>query len=257
MGFVPVDFGHISKFNSATSSQLVEMYESQVDEQIIEESARPKSQNFAPSSIRCLRINWFRLRGVQPDKLERPDRALNFSAQIGTACHEIIQSTLIEKLKDDWIDVETYLKELNPSYAYHVDKKGYETRVTIEDPPVRFAVDGIIRLSNQPYLLEIKSSEYNSWKNLADPKPHHRDQVVCYASLLNLHKAMMIYIDRMYGDIKCFEVDISQAQMDKTWETFKYVQDMAAANLAPEKLPSGDSWCTPAMCNYYEKCKQW
>lgn len=257
MGFVQVDFGHISKFNSAVSSKLVNLYEAQVDARIQEESEHPKSQTFAPSSIRCPRISWFRLRGVQPDKIKKPDRILKFSADIGTACHEIIQQNLIDALGDDWIDVGDYLQSLNPSYRYTIEKNGFETRVSIEDPPVKFAVDGIIRLNDMPYLLEIKSSEYTSWKNLANPKPHHRDQVVCYATLLHLERCMMIYIDRQYGDIKCFEVTISQAERDNTWEMFSHVQAMVEANVAPEKLPSGDRWCTPSMCAYYNKCKQW
>lgn len=257
MGFVPVDFGHISKFNSATSSKLIEIYENQLDIKIQEESAKPKSQNFAPSSIRCPRISWFRLRGVPPDKVKKPDRVLKFSADIGTACHQIIQENLISALGDNWINVEEYLKSIDPQYKYSVEVQGFETRVSIEDPPIRFAVDGILKIEGQTYLLEIKSSDYNSWKNLANPKPHHRDQVICYASLLNIEKALMIYIDRMYGDLKCFEVEIPLSERDNTWKMFRYVQDMVEANIAPEKLPTGDRWCTPSMCNYYEKCKQW
>lgn len=228
-----------------------------MDDRIREESDHPKSQTFAPSSIRCPRISWFRLRGVQPDKIKKPDRILKFSADIGTACHEIIQRNLIDALGENWIDVESYLKYLGPRYNYTVEKSGLETRVSIETPPVKFAVDGIIQLDSIPYLLEIKSSEYNSWKSLADPKPHHRDQVVCYATLLQLEKCMMMYIDRLYGDIKCFEVTITQAERDRTWKMFSEVQEMAEANIAPEKLPSGDRWCTPSMCAYYNKCKQW
>lgn len=257
MGFVPVNFGHITQFNSAVSSKLITLYKSQLDAQIIEESARPKSQTFAPSSIRCPRISWFRLRGVQPDVNKKPDQVLNFSATLGTACHELIQQTLINSLGADWIEVEDYLKDLNPQYKYTVEKSGYESRVKIEDPPINFAVDGIIRIDGVVYLLEIKSSEYNSWKELSEPKPHHKDQLVCYASLLNLEHTLMIYIDRMYGDIKCFETTVPMEQRQKTWNMFRYVQDMVEANLAPEKLPPGDSWCTPSMCNYYEKCKQW
>ena len=132
MGFVPVDFGHISKFNSATSSKLLDMYEKQVDEQIVSDSARPKSQTFAPSSIRCPRISWFRLRGVQPDKIRKPDRILQFSADIGTACHEIIQRNLINKLDTFWLSVKDYIDQLHPQYKYEVEKHGYESRVCIE-----------------------------------------------------------------------------------------------------------------------------
>jgi len=257
MGFVQANLGNLTKFNSATSSKLIDLYETALDEQIIEESARPRSQTFAPSSIRCPRISWFRLRGVQPNKVRKPDKMLNFTAVVGSACHEMIQGALSKKLGCDWIEIADHLEELKPRYKYEVEKSGYETRVSIESPPIRFAVDGVLRLNNQKYLLEIKSSEYSSWSNLSDPKPHHVDQVRCYASLLNLEHVLMIYIDRQYGDIKCFEVTVSSEERQQIWNMFQYVQNMVDANLAPDKLPPGDSWCNPSMCNYYEKCKQW
>lgn len=257
MGFVQANLGNLTKFNSATSSKLIDLYENALDEQIVEESARPRSQTFAPSSIRCPRISWFRLRGVQPDKVRKPDKMLNFTAVVGSACHEMIQEALSKKLGHDWIEVADHLEELNPQYKYEVEKSGYETRVSIESPPIRFAVDGLLRLNDTKYLLEIKSSEYSSWSNLSDPKPHHVDQVKCYASLLNLEHVLMIYIDRQYGDIKCFEITVSAEQRQQIWNMFQYVQNMVDANLAPERLPTGDSWCNPSMCNYYEKCKQW
>lgn len=257
MPFVSADLGHISKFNSANSSKLLDIYEEQFDAQISEKSAHPKSKTFAPSSIRCPRISWFRLRGVQPDRISKPDRVLEFSTVVGTACHEMIQSTLIAKLKDDWIDVQKYLESINPDYVYTVDKQGYETKVRIDNPPVQFAVDGIIHLNDTMYLLEIKSSEYGSWKHLSEIKPHHKDQILCYATLLHLDHAMVMYIDRLYGDIKCFEIHISVEEKQKVWDMFSYVQKMVECNIAPDKLPPGDSWCSSSMCNYYEKCKQW
>lgn len=257
MAFHTLDFQHLVKFNSATSSKFIDMYESFIDEQILEESARPHSETFAPSSVRCKRQSWFRLRGVQPEIPTVPDRNLLFIADIGTACHRIIQERLSNKLGSDWIDVEDHLKSINPSYSYEITKEGYESLIEIHDPPIKFAVDGVIQINGKKYLLEIKSSEHHAWDELTDPKPHHIDQIRCYSALLNISDVLMLYIDRQYGDIKCFEVNVTWDEQQNVLSMFDEVQQCVASNIAPDRLPRGDRWCTPSMCRYYNKCKEW
>lgn len=262
MGFSPVNFDHLARFNSAVSSDFLDNYESFVDRSLVEASKSKPHQTFAPSAFRCDRRSWFRLRGVDPDAVKVPDRVLDFSAQIGTACHRMIQSNLKESLKDDWINVSNYLRgefcEV-PSYTYLLSKddSGLETLVEVIDPPIRFACDGIIRIDGKFYLLEIKSSEYSSWNDLTDPKPQHIDQVQCYCTLLGLSDVLFVYIDRQYGGLKCYEYKVTDYTKVAVEERFKYVMKMVESNLAPEGLPIGDSWCNSSMCPYYKKCQEY
>jgi len=253
-------FGSIqsARFNSDNSSDFLDLYESALDEIILEGESRTPSRTFAPSSMRCKRISWFRLRGVEPEPETIVDRSLNFTAQMGTACHQAIQEILSKKLGADWIDVADYLKEFQPTYEYTCIKNEYETQVEITKPiPIKFAPDGIIFWKGKYWLLEIKTSEYSSFDKLSAPKPQHIDQIKTYATILGIHNVLVLYQDRMYGKLKCYEVTVSDTDMKSTWDIFYDVQRHVEMNIAPEKLPSGDIWCSPSRCRYYNKCKEW
>lgn len=260
MAFRTANFAHLAKFNSAASSDFIDFYEKIVDDKIIARNAEPKHRTFAPSSFRCPRVSWFRLRGVQPDTIAKPDRTMEFTAQLGTACHEVIQQNLKEALRDDWIEVEDYLKDnpdLGSKYCWELEKAGLETRISISNPPIRFACDGIIRWKGEIYLLEIKTSEFSSFDELTDPKSQHVDQIKCYATLLGIKHVLVLYQDRQYGGLKCYEMTITTVDNKMVLDRFQYVMDMVEANLAPDRLPNGDSWCTAAHCPYYKVCKEW
>ena len=257
MGFKSVQDIHLASFNSSISSQFLDDFTTMLDNTILEKEQTMPSRTFAPSSIRCKRISWFRLRGVEPEKEVVVDRGLQFRADMGTACHHIIQSTLINSLGEDWIDVRDYLAKLNPPYKYTCEQLGFETRIEIEDPPIKFAPDGIIRYKDKLRLFEIKSSEHSSFVELKEPKPVHVDQIKCYGTLLDLPDALVLYQDRQYGDLKCYEFNITDSDMKSTWNMFDEVRRYVDMNIAPPKLPKGDPWCSPAHCRYFNKCKEW
>ena len=257
MAFRTANLQALVKFNSDASRKFIQKYEGFVLRKIESEVSEPPHRTFAPSSFRCSRKQWFRLRGTQPDKVERPDVALNFSAEVGTARHKVIQQKLKEMLKDDWIEVEDYFKstELPSNYILTKSDDGLETLVEFTDIPVRFAVDGIIRIDGKIYLLEIKTSDHGAFAELTDPKPIHIDQVKCYCAMLNLFNVLMVYEDRQYGDMKCYQVNFSSLDQIDVMEKMKDLQKMAQSNLAPERLPYGDYMCS--NCEYKKKCKEW
>lgn len=255
MGFQPLNFASITKFNSAASSELLRFYEDFVTHKLQEESLQPKAQTFAPSSFRCARKCWFRLRGVETDKLSVPDLVLNFKAEVGTARHQIIQTNLKEALGPNWLDVESFLIEHPILYDYTLTQHGLETLVEIKDPPIRFACDGIIRWNDKIYLLEIKTADYDSWNSLTDWKAEHRDQIKCYSALLNIPNVLVIYEDRQYGGMKCYEEFVNDLETQSVLERMFYIQQMVEHNLAPDKVPDGDYICN--NCEYRIKCKQW
>lgn len=257
MAFRSANLARLTKFNSSASSEFIDFYESCVDKEIEEDFSRPSHKSIAPSSIRCPRKTWFRLRGVQPDSSRSLDRVLKFTADIGTACHEFIQSRLANNLGDNWIDVESYLKEHPIKYDYEISKKGYETRVKINNPTIRFAVDGIIFWNDKYYLLEIKSSDFGPFDELMEPKPQHVDQVVCYSAILDIEDTLILYIDRQYGGLKCYEKIVKECDRIAMRNSFEELVHLADVHIAPEGLPKGDSWCSPNMCQYYKKCQQY
>lgn len=259
MGFKNANLvAYATRFNSDSSAKLLQLYEGILDNEIADENKGPKHKTFAPSFFRCDRVQWFRLRGTEPDVVSKPDRALDFTAKIGTACHEIIQERLSARLGSDWLDVNEWIQSNNISTNYVVEKKGYETLVEFFEPfPVRFACDGLIKFNGKVYLLEIKTSELKSFEDMVAPKPKHIDQVKCYASLLNVRDVLMLYQDRQYGGFKCFELRISESQTDEIKARMTNIMKLVEANIAPDGLPKGDSSCTSASCPYFAKCKEW
>ena len=258
MAFKSLESVQQAKFNSANSSEFLSLYEAALDDDIRGAESSAPSKTFAPSQIRCRRISWFRLRGVLPEKEDIVDRTLNFTAQVGTACHQRIQDVLSKKLDANWIDPEEYLNKFNFPYKYECHKNGFETQIEIFEPvPIKFAPDGIIFWKGKYWLLEIKTSEYSSFDDLSAPKQQHVDQIRCYAALLNLHNVLVIYQDRIYGNLKCYELTITDPDMDQVRSMFREVQECVKKNIAPPKLPKGDNWCSPSRCRYYNKCKEW
>lgn len=255
MAFRAAEYCNMARFNSSVSSDFLDFYQAAVDDEIQNHNSQPKHKSFAPSSFRCRRISWFRLRGVEPDTIPVPDRGLQFTADVGTACHEMIQRRLIDKLGSNWIDVEEYIKDKNLSYS--VTKKGYESQVECTDIPVRFACDGLINYQDKIRLLEIKSCDHSSFVDLDKPKPKHIDQVTFYCERLDLDDVLFLYIDRQYGDVKCFEHKVSFSEKEEVRRSCEFVIECVETNIAPDGLPKGDPDCTPNMCPYYEKCKSW
>lgn len=254
--FKPVEGAIAAKFNSSNSSEFLSLYETVLDESILAGESSVPSRTFAPSQIRCKRVSWFRLRGTQPEVETQVDRATNFTATIGTACHQQIQTLLADRLGADWVDPEEYMKTLE-GYSYSCTKHGLETQIEIIAPvPIKFAPDGIIRWKDKIWLLEIKTSEYSSFEKLSEVKPKHMDQIKCYATLLHIPNVLVLYQDRMYGSLKCYEVKVSPVDMENIWSMFAEVQDCVAKNIAPEK-PIDRRYCNSSYCRYCKVCKEW
>lgn len=257
MAFRNVQFEHLVRFNSAVASEFLEEYDKFMDNKLIERSRELPHRTFAPSSFRCHRKQWFRLRGVDPDELKVADRVLDFSAEIGTACHRMLQNNFKELFKERWIDVAEFLKEQGSTAECVYSEDSGETLVEINQPPIRFAVDGLFDIEGTTYLVEIKSSEYSSWNDLTDPKSEHISQVQVYCSLLNINKVLFIYIDRQYGGMKCFEHEVTLSDRMSVKEDMDHIMRCVAEFIAPNPLPSGDAWCTPSRCQYYKKCSEY
>ena len=246
---------NLARFNSATSSEFLSYYQNCILQRIVDDKQKRPSNTMSPSSFRCDRFCWFRVRDVEVDTVTNPDPVLQFKADVGTGCHKIIQETLIDYLKDDWINIEEHIK-INPlPWDCTISVEGNEYRIEIPIIQFRMACDGIVRWNDKLYLLEIKTVEYAALEELTDPMPKHMDQVKCYATMLNLNGVLFLYQDRTYGGLKCYEVAVTQKDKDTIINKIKMIIDMKDQNVAPDRLPSGDMMCSG--CEYKAKCKQY
>ena len=263
MSFRSLGAERAAYFNSAKSCNFLDNYSKYVDRMIAEKSSEVARKTFAPSSFRCSRRQWFRLRGVEPDKADpsSSDKYLEFSAEMGTACHRIIQSNLASMLGKDWIDVGEYLEDghhnLRAGWSCRKSDDSLETFIETSVPPIRFACDGLIRIDEEVHLLEIKTAEFSTFGEITGPKEKHIDQVNMYCALLGLKTAIFIYQDRQYGALKCYEYKVPFGVSESILRKMEEIQKLAEYNICPEPLPKGDSWCTRAMCPYFETCIQY
>lgn len=244
-------------YNSPTAKSFLDKYNEQVKLLLLEDASYVPSKSFAPSSFRCKRQQWFRLRGTKPDVPASPNVSLDFAAFVGTKCHERVQETLKSMLKDKWLDVETYLQENPPKYEYTLKKRGYETKVSVVNPPVHFSCDGLVEVGGTVHLLEIKTATADSLRSLVGPKSEHLNQVLCYCTLLGLDDALVLYQDRQYGDTKCFTHHVTDTERQYVVDTFNDVLSHVESNMVPDALPKDDKWCDPSYCRYYQSCRKW
>ena len=255
MGFKSISYTRIPPFNTEVSQKFLDFYTDCWKEDVQASCAKHSSKSIAPSSFRCLRKSWFRLRGTSPDILPSPDITLDFTAAVGTSCHQNIQQRLKKHLQDKWISVSDYFSIVPPKYEYTLTQLGLETAIEVKSPPIRFSCDGIILWNDVFYLLEIKTSEYTSFKDLCTYKEEHLDQVKLYSTLLGIDHILFLYQDRMYGDLKCFEYVMRSYDVSEVNSKIEKLMKCVELNIAPPKLPTGDKWCN--NCPYKIKCSQW
>lgn len=253
MSFKTLNFG--SPFNSAISQKFIDFYESALKDEIQTSIMRERSRAFAPSALRCDRKSWFRLRGTKPDYVAIPDVGMQYRAEVGTARHLSIQRVLKHGLGDDWIDVADFLEKYPIPYEYSLISGEYESKISIVNPPIRFACDGIIRFNGKIYLLEIKTSEHDTWVELSGIKPMHLDQIKGYSTILGIHDVMFVYEDRLSGEWKCYESYITDSDMTYIKDKFERILELAKSNVAPDRVNYGDIMCS--NCEYKNKCKDW
>lgn len=247
----------ISNYNSEQSRLLYNNYNDFIINEIKSKQVKSGSKNIAPSSVRCARKSWFRLRGSECTAANSVDTHLDFFAKVGSACHLMLQKRFVDMFGDSWLDVSEYLSTIYDTSQYACVKYDYETNVQLLHIPIKFSVDGLIRINDTVYILEIKSIAYNSFVDLSDIKSEHKDQAICYATYLKVHNVLFVYIDRTYGDIKCYEFNVTDDMMDKMHSQVQSIIDAVDTNIPPSKLPSGDSWCNPNRCEYYKVCKEY
>ena len=243
------------EFNTAASSEFLDLYNDAVESQLERSRERIPSKTLAPSSFRCPRIQFFRLRGTKPDTDTKVDTNLEFTSFLGTAIHEEVQQTLSKRLGSDWLDVADWLADHDIPADVTKSPNGLETLVKLNEIPVKFAVDGLMRLDGIPTLLEIKTAEYDAFRSLDCVRQKHVDQIRCYLTFLGLDRAMVLYIERRFGGAKCFELAASEGiRMDVMRQIYS-VLDCAKNEIAPKPLPKGDALCN--YCIYQNTCEKW
>ena len=260
MAFRNISTNALCKFNSQVSSDFIVDYEKSVLKKSSDNHKRVRNKAIVPSSFRCERVQWFRLRGVETDNTEELMKPTDiFITNMGDSIHYNIQSVLSFMESFENVSVADYLKKFPIHYKYELEisDNQMETKIKLLDDkyPVQMSCDGILKYDNRYYILEIKTSEYASWNGLTYPKPEHIEQVKMYSTFLNIDNILMFYVERQYGGVKCFELNIKESDKQYVFDKIDRIMKCVENNLCPEPLNKMDSWCVSSRCDYFKTCK--
>ena len=255
MAFVSYSQRRMSRFNSTLSLDFLEKYEDFRDAKLAEERSRVPSKCFAPSSFRCKRKSWFRLRGTEPDPSFQIDSQLEFTAKLGEFIHKHVQANLQELYGEQWANVEDYLSTMYDPDCFEVEHSEYETKVFLSEVPIKFSVDGLLNIDGEYVVIEIKSVERSTFEGLTEQRKQDEDQAICYCTFLNVSKVLFIYVDRQFGNMKCYEFNVKDYQIQAVKDNIASIKKDVELNIPSERLPKGDKWC--GMCVYKQRCNQW
>lgn len=261
MAFSKLETVKYKRFNTQEACNFLEIVEEATDRDIKEHIMSKPSTSITPSSIRCKRKIWFKCRGQEPDNTSF-DTTMEWKASIGTSVHQLVQQRLIKFLGNDWIKTSSYLSDNKDEIIwakednYSVEENGLETKVHIFKPDVSFSVDGIVKMNDKIYLLEIKSVESTVLQKLDEPREKDKDQIKTYCSLLHLNDVLLLYVDRSYGWTKCFSIHQPDYVLDNVWNQLLDLEEISKSDVAPEGLKDkNDLWCRD--CQYRHACNQY
>jgi len=160
-----------------------------------------------------------RLKGIEPEVEEV--KLLTF--EIGNAVHTQVQKLLEDVLED--IEKEFYDEELRLSGK----------------------IDG--RIGDR--IIEFKSISPSAIKKGNLPYQHHKEQATIYMHLTGLRKALIVYIDKNYGNILEYEIEFDNQLFERLKKKMEYIRQLAEkdkkelSELSKEELGIQD-W----QCNY-------
>lgn len=226
--------------------------------------SREGSNNYKPSSMNCMRNMYF-TRIKCPKDETVVDYQLVGMADTGTRRHEAIQDILcdMESMGYDWkyIDVESYVLEKQKNNKCQdlkiIGKSGAETHLLDTNLHVSFRADGIVQQisTGDYYLFEFKNQTSFKYRDKICIDEEHINQVVCYCTLLDLDKAMVLYENRDICELTCPQILEVTEQMKqdlcigKLLECEEYVR-----NLTPPPKCSDDKYCK--WCEYKRSCRK-
>ncbi len=193
---------------------------------------------YYPSEIGgCLRKVWYSYKEPQ-----EPDPELSKIFELGNILHDFI--------------VDVLRSEKNPD----VELLSNETpiRVEIDDFVVSGRIDDVILLKSkgQTYLVEVKSTANTDY--VKDLNPQYVGQLMFYMHASNIHKGILLYVDKKNLKTKAFEIDYDEGEAQRIIDRFRRLHKSLVDNVPPEPEAKQDprkAW----MCNYCpyaEKCRK-
>ena len=227
-------------------------------ESSIEKDAKPnkniKSTYYKPSSLNCLRMMYFYRTSTEIDEVKRPASSIGV-LQSGEDRHLRIQNA-ITKMKQngydcEWIDVDTYIKQNNLTNLEVIAKKEYETTVHNKELDLLFLCDGIVKINNKYFIVEIKTENSINFYSRKDVAEEHKHQATCYSISFNINNVLFIYENRDLCSKKVFLFNVTASLKNQVINMIESCNKCVKTNKIPMYIPCKS--CT--YCDYKKKCE--
>ena len=162
-------------------------------------------------------------------------------------------------------DVGEYIKENNidlevvePSDFEH---GVYETKFYSKKYNVRFLCDGLLsytdKRGNKEYMIfEIKTCGRNKFYALKDVLDEHKDQGICYCTLLGVKKELFFYSERDMMGKKAFIFEPTEKDKEALIKKLEYGNECVQNNIVPKKPSESADNKFCQYCNYQHICQQ-
>lgn len=132
--------------------------------------------------------------------------------------------------------------------------KEMEVSVKDERTGVSGSGDGVIKLKDKKYLLEIKTINDYSFKKLRAPLEHHRFQASVYAHFLKLDGIIYLYVNKNTQELLEFIEPIHEASKREFLEILRDVNDAVEEGVAPDRSCKDKLSERALNCKYCDLC---
>jgi len=221
---------------------------------------RLPSQTYKPSSMNCLRVMYYQIKGVEPTE-DVPSYSTIGICNSGSDIHQRIQQAVLD-MKDNGIDCEyinvaDYVRSRGLDYLDIVkepdfEHRDYETKLFHKTLNMSFLCDGIIKYRGKYYILELKTEASFKFNGRGDVDPKHHNQGTAYSLAFGIDDVIFVYINRDLLDMKSYMFhvtdDMRNTLVAKINECDSYIQ----SNKVPPKPDMSAKICN--YCPYKGRC---
>jgi CRISPR/Cas system-associated exonuclease Cas4 (RecB family) len=228
-------------------------------EQISLANLRPGSNYYKPSSMQCIRQSWFiRNETGSGTMTNAPDSQLTHMAGIGSYLHAEIQDALSQS-KDfgfnvEWIDPATYVEENGLTDLEVISKGDHETKFFNKRLSMSFLCDGILKINDEYYILEIKTEGSSKFfkRNWVDSA--HLMQGFSYSLNFKIPKVLFLYMSRDMCGKKSYVLNVTDEDRAKVSDHILTCEKYLEEDELPPKPEGVDLKKLCQYCQYKRYC---
>lgn len=213
------------------------------------------SDYYSPSSMRCARNMWFKRKKEIPERSSFRPYWMEGITSIGNFRHEGLQDVISNLNYEgfEWVDIEEYIAKKDLDYLEFLGSDGAEARLKDHRYRISFRCDGLIKLGDEYYVLEIKTESHIKFNKLAGTSPEHKAQITSYCNSLGVDKALFIYESRSNSKMLHFIEEVTEEDKLALVEKLRYVEECYQLGVVAK---SEKSTINCQFCKYKEKCKE-